>query len=157
MDPKAGGKPTPVSDPHLQARIPEVFSGCKESSLSFIVPFNITVPFSIESIVPQIIIVPFSKKAAAFQQLLRCLSTSHLLFKSINRDVFLKKETTDNYEKISNLKATQVFSSFINMCPSCWDYQYLSTTATDYEAQFSCEENSVDRKVFTGNFAWYHY
>lgn len=52
MDPKAEGKPTPVTDPHLRARSPEVFSGCQESSLSFIAPFNILVPFSIESIVP---------------------------------------------------------------------------------------------------------
>lgn len=90
--------------------------------------------------------VPFSKTAAAFQHLLRNLNISHLLFKSINRDVFLKKETTDNYgKKIKNLKATQVLSSFINMCSSCWDYQYLSTTATECEAQLHGEENSVDR------------
>lgn len=31
------------------------------------------------------------------------------------------------------------------MHASCWDYQYLSTTVTGYEAQFHCEENSVDR------------
>lgn len=44
---------------------------------------------------------------------------------------------------MSNLKATQVVSSFINMFPSCWDYQYPSITAV--EVQFNCEENSVDR------------
>lgn len=119
VDPKTEEKPTPVTDPHLWARTPEVVSRCKESSL------NLNT------------IVPFSKKASAFQQLLGSLSISHLLFKSINRDVFLKKETTDNYEKINNMKATQAFSSFMNMFPSCWDYQYLSTTATEYEAQFN--------------------
>lgn len=119
VDPKTEEKPTPVTDPHLWARTPEVVSRCKESSLSLNT------------------IVPFSKKASAFQQLLGSLSISHLLFKSINRDVFLKKETTDNYEKINNMKATQAFSSFINMFPSFWDYQYLSTTATEYEAQFN--------------------
>jgi len=86
------------------------------------------------------------KKAYAFQQLPEGLGISHLLFKSINTDIFLKKKKSmDNYQIMNNSRTTQVFSSFINMFPSCWDYQYPSTPAAEHEAQFNCEENSVDR------------